>query len=177
MGTKFHTYFIENTENRLVIRGLPIGADVMDIKEELEHLNIGVIEVQAMHTHRGPRKPLPLYLVKIPTRTGENLLTKVSRVLQATVRIENQRYRTSSVQSNLCQAYRHTQNATTTDNEDGKGACKCANCGEEHPASYQGCRRKPRSFTADRRTNQENRSRRNLRNRSKRITNRSYPNR
>lgn len=59
-------FFLDKTERRLAMRGLPAGVNTDGIKEDVIKQGVKIIEKHAMHTRRGLTKIIPLYVVKTP---------------------------------------------------------------------------------------------------------------
>lgn len=138
------------------MRGLPSGVNPEVINEDLLQQGAKIPEVNVMHTQRGPRKVLPLYLVK--STKEDDTFTSITRVLQANVRWENQRtdimWQISGFRLHTGRMHRPRQcvkcwkNRTAKDSPkgpkvDGKQDFRCANCKQDHPVSYQGCPSRP----------------------------------
>lgn len=136
-----------------VVRGLPITAEIEDIRDELSSLGVTDSEVSRMTSFR-TKEPMPLFLVK----TKNQDVFKVTRMLDLVVRVEPKKKSAMPSQCYRCQQFGHTQlrctfpqkcvkcagshsaGECTLASAEGERNARCANCKQVgHPASYRGC--------------------------------------
>ena len=111
--------------------------------------------------------PTPLVLVLFPIQERDKVFHELKAINGIRIRVETQKSKTRSTQCHRCQLFGHSQSRCTADPKFVKCAgnhqstsCQkppnteatCANCGGNHPASYQGCPRHPKQATNQRKT-------------------------
>lgn len=150
---------------KVLIRGLPVGTPVEDIKEALEQLRLIPLQIAHLKSRKIANKgePLPLFVVTLSaTPNFEDVYTKLETINYLKIKVEkfkNQPFR----QCYNCQSFGHSSftcklptkclkcagnhRSNVCKVKDEKGL-KCANCGENHPSNYSGCEKHPSNKTA-----------------------------
>lgn len=106
---------------------------------------------------RKTKSPLHIVLVTLPK--SENHVYQLTEVLSLIVKVEEQRNTARIGQCHRCQRFSHSQNKCTALPKcvkcagahltqeclkDRNTPARCANCQEDHPASYRGCKAWPK---------------------------------
>lgn len=154
---KYHSFAMEKSDLRVVIRGLPMSSEVDDISEDLADQGLVINGVHRMYSSRGGREQLPLFLIKVPR--GDDRIYRITRCLDLVVRVEKQRARSIPGQCFRCQRYGHSQahcfmrvrcvrcgeeHRATECQRDRNKSATCALCNKAHPANYKGCEHAPK---------------------------------
>jgi hypothetical protein len=158
INKQFHTFSLEAEKvTKSVVRGLPTGIPVEDIKEDLKAQGFEPTKVVAMAT-KEPRPTSP-YLLFFPHGTDASGLKRIRCVLNVKITIDKyKKSGTSVTQCFRCQDYGHSQRncnrlprcvKCTLDHatsecpkKDRTTPAKCVGCGGEHPANFKGCPRR-----------------------------------
>jgi hypothetical protein len=163
---EWHTYFLNNEKPiKMVIKGIPSSIQPDVIKNALCEQGLKVLRVvnlwktvksegKKKSESKKSRVPTPLFMVDFASDSDISAIKAISSVLHLKVSIEAWRKPKGVPQCKNCQAYGHTRNrcfrkpkcVKCGGEHDSKGCektkdqpCKCALCGEAHPASYKGC--------------------------------------
>lgn len=153
----YHTYQLPSEKVlNVVIRGIPIGISEEEIRQDLVDMGY---DLQGLHRlkKRDSKHEMPLVLVKVPK--SQNFIYELTEVLKIKISVEPLRSKPGVGQCHRCQRFGHAQSRCTAEIKcvicgDGHFArdcnrpkdvpATCANCGEQHPASYRGCPRFPK---------------------------------
>lgn len=155
---EFHTYQLqEEKELKIVIRGLFLKTETEEITEDLKEKGLNPSKVTQM-TNKITKQPMPLFLITLP-RTDKKIY-ELTNILGLSIKIENLKATGQLSQCYRCQKYGHTQSFCTaaikcvkcgqghrsTDCPliKEKDTPTCANCGNNHVASYRGCPMAPK---------------------------------
>lgn len=153
---QYHTYQLPSEKLlHVVLRGVPEPLKETEIRQELEESGFHPETISRLRRYRD-KSAMPLVLVTVP-KTEKNIfnLKHVNRVV---ITVESQRPKTRVSQCFRCQRFGHAQSRCTVKprcvkcagdhhysecNKDKNTPPKCANCGENHTASYRGCSKWP----------------------------------
>lgn len=154
---QYHTYQLPSEKQlHVVIKGIPEPIETEEIKNDLESKGFHPENIIRMRSRRDKR---PLHMVLATLPRSEKEIYKIKEVLSLIVTVEEQRNTERYGQCHRCQRFGHSQNRCTADpkcvkcagshltSECGKDTttpAKCVNCGENHPASYRGCKAWPK---------------------------------
>lgn len=150
---EYHTYQLPSEKLlHVVLRGVPEPIPEDSIKDELLEKGFHPESIVRLRRYKD-KAPMPLVLITVP-KTEKQIfhLKEVARVL---ITVESQHQKTRINQCFRCLRFGHSQRNCTvkprcvkcagehlyTDCQKTKETpAKCANCGENHTASYRGCR-------------------------------------
>lgn len=154
----------EDKKLHVVVKGLPVDADINEVKEELREIGFDDAEVTRMVSRR-TKEEMSMYIVK----TNNKNIYKVDRLYNLTIRVEAVRKPRDPNQCYRCQRYGHGQSRCTFPQRcvkcsgphaakdcqlekpsDGKRNAVCALCKGEHPANYKGCKEFPKPVSRTR---------------------------
>lgn len=154
-NVSYYTYRLKHERTyRAVIRGIHHSEDKGFIQEGIEKHGHKVRQIINVR-HRLTKDPLPLFYVDLePARNNINIFD-IKSINNACVTIEPPKFKKEAVQCKRCQRFGHTKNLcrrpfrcvkcggdhdTRICTKPRETSATCANCNEEHPASYKGCR-------------------------------------
>lgn len=147
-----YTYSGRNAKSwALVVRGFPDDIEEEELQEELATLHLETTKVFKMK-----KTKTPLFLVVLGSKTTPAQLNKTHQFVAHTkVRWDWYRSSNNSIQCRTCQRWGHSSSncfvktprclkcaephPTHCCQKDASTPATCANCGGDHPASYQGC--------------------------------------
>lgn len=152
----FHTYQdASHKDKKVVIKDLPPTVDPADVKQDLELKGFQVKEVhQFKRKNEGRFVHLPVYCVTLPRSEKADTIYDVRHVLYTKVRVQDYEMKLEPSQCKKCQRWTHTTNYcwlparcvrcgdthSIKDCRHPKEAPpKCANCQQQHTASWKGC--------------------------------------
>lgn len=157
---EFYTYTPrEEKPKTLVLKGVRGGYDEIDVKTEIESLNLNEIKITKVSKLTFNRNNMPLhhFIVQLTNDSTKTQLTSIKFLLNQKISWENLR-RKNIFQCRNCQraghassnchlarrcvkcAGNHPHGECTLVKEEPRNNLTCANCGEKgHPASYMGC--------------------------------------
>lgn len=153
----FHAYEVEAKKPlKVVIKGLPVDSEVLDIEEELVLNNFKPIAVKQFKTHsrRRTEKLLPIFLISLEKNEENAKIYQLTKLMHLKVRVEAYQFRFGISQCHKCQRWGHASTncyARFRCVKCGEGheakecklakhmQSKCANCNGEHVASFRGC--------------------------------------
>lgn len=155
---EYHTYqLLQDKELKIVIRGLPYSTITDEIKDDLEEKGFNPTRITQM-SHKITKAPMPLFLIALP-RSNKDIY-KITNILGLSISIENLKVTGQIAQCYRCQKFGHTQSFCTAAIKcvkcgEGHRAAECirikekdkptcANCGNDHVASYRGCPKVPK---------------------------------
>lgn len=148
----------------IVIRGIPLEVDIEDIKIDLNEKGFTPAKVTRMINKR-TKSLMPLILVQLPR--DEKRIYNMEFLVGMSVQIETLKSTPQITQCFRCQKFGHGQQHCTANVKCVKCSgnhrayeCeltkvdqpKCANCGENHVASYRGCTKAPKLKKTDNNT-------------------------
>lgn len=155
--TPFYTYRLEEEKSlMIVIRNIPCEVECVDVQNDLIDQGFHPTKVTRMINKR-THKPMPLVIVQLP-KTEKNIYN-IETVAGMVIQIEALKTNNQVVQCFRCQKYGHGQTHCTAEYKCVKCSknhrayeCDmtknekpiCANCGENHVASYRGCSKAPK---------------------------------
>lgn len=151
-GVQYHTYQLPSEKLLyVVIKGISEPIETSEIKEELEKRGFHPENVSRMRS-RKDKRALHMVLVTVPKT--ENSIYKIRDILGLVVTVEDQKSPNRVSQCHRCQRFGHAQSRCAANPKcvkcagnhltsectiDKQTPPKCANCLQQHPASYRGC--------------------------------------
>lgn len=155
----FHTYALSADKPlKVVLRGLPAGLPVDEVKMELEQLGFHPAAVSRMQIRDGRgRKEIDMVLVSLPR--DERAIYDLTRLCNLVISPESLKRKKTSGQCFRCQKWGHSQSGCRAKlvcvkcaeehlakdcQKSKEDKAKCANCGGPHPASYRSCPKWPK---------------------------------
>lgn len=161
----FYTYQLpEERPLKVVIRGINVDIQTDQVSADLTKQGFSISQVARMHSGRY-RHPIPLVLVTLEKTEANRSIFDVKVVIGLDVRVETPYRKARVSQCHRCQGFGHSQrncrscpkcvkcaapHLTQSCEKTKDKKATCANCGGDHPASYQGCP----SYPKMKRTNQ-----------------------
>lgn len=152
MKAQYHFYQLPSEKLlHVVLRGVPEPTEETEIKQELEAKGFHPKTITRLRKYKD-KTPMPLVLVTVPKT--EKHIYHLKHIANVSIGVESQRQKAQITQCFRCQRFGHAQSRCTvrpkcvkcagnhhyTECEKDKNApAKCANCGENHTASYRGC--------------------------------------
>lgn len=152
---KFHTYQLKHERAfRVVIKNLHFSTDIDLIKQDVESKGHAVRNISNIKS-RVTKEPLNLFYLDIEPNNKNLDIYKVKHIGNAVVNIEPPRKTKEIVQCYRCQEFGHTKSYCAKSHrcvkcsfnhpsnicpKDKEQPAKCANCNEDHAASYKGCK-------------------------------------
>jgi len=149
-----HTYQIKTERAyRIVIRHLHHSVLPEDIKGELQkegHMVRNIMNIK----HKQTKEPLSLFVEDLEPQANNKEIFNLQFLSNTKITIEKPHKSQNIVQCQRCQAYGHSKTYCTKpyqcvkyggqhDSKDCKkprhNSVKCALCGDDHPANYNGC--------------------------------------
>lgn len=154
-NTEFYTYQLKQDRcYKVVLRGLHQTTDLDEIKNELKELGHKVVRITNIRSAI-TKKQLPLFFIELASDLSNKKIFEIQRLLNSVVSFEPPRKKRDIPQCLNCQELGHTKNYCYKSPACVKCAknhltkdCPikhkikevvCANCGQDHPASYKGC--------------------------------------
>lgn len=138
---------------RVVLRGLHSTEDTSLIKQELKEQGHEVRQIVNV-LHRATKEALPVFFVDLEPNENNKEIFKLRYLNQMRVTFEAPYKKNEIMQCKRCQRFGHTKNqcfrpfrCVKCGNDHSTSLCTkppetdatCANCQENHPASYKGC--------------------------------------
>lgn len=138
---------------RVVLRGLHSTEDISLIKKELNEKGHEVRQIVNVR-HRNTKEALPLFYVDLEPEKNNKDIFNVRYLSQMKVTFEAPYKKKEILECKRCQRFGHSKNqclrpyrCVKCGNDHSTSSCKktsdtsatCANCQENHPASYKGC--------------------------------------
>lgn len=149
---EYHTYQLPSEKLLyVVLKGIPEPIDPDDVKEELVSRGFHPVNVSRMRS-RKDKRVLHMVLVTVPK--VEKTIYNLKDILGLVVTVEDQKSSNRINQCHRCQRFGHAQSRCTALPKcvkcagnhliqdctmDKQTPPKCANCNQQHPASYRGC--------------------------------------
>lgn len=159
------TYECKQTRDiKVMAKRIPASADPDYIKDDLKSQGFAIKVVTNIIRKRRitneknqlelTREPLPMFMLSFNSDQDINKIMKIENIVGAKVKIEPLRKSRLVPQCRNCQAFGHTQNfcrltprcvkcagnhETKNCKKPEKSKPKCANCQQNHVASYRGC--------------------------------------
>lgn len=154
-NVSYYTYRLKHERTyRAVIRGIHHSEDNSFVKEGIEKHGHKVRQIINV-LHRATKEPLPLFFVDLEPASNKTKIFDIKTINNACVTIEPPSFKKDAVQCKRCQRFGHTKNLcrrpfrcvkcgsdhdTRICTKPRETAASCANCNEEHPGSYTGCK-------------------------------------
>jgi len=151
---EYHTFTLEKSKFfKVVIKGLPTSITDTQVKDELKAQGYEATYTAQLKDRN--KKPMPIYQATFKKEERNKEIFKLSTLCYCKVRVESYRKPKEIVQCHRCQRFNHTTNnckampkcvkcagdhLTKECKKPRDTPAKCANCGENHPANYRGCR-------------------------------------
>lgn len=156
---EYHTYTPKSEkELRMVLKNIPPNLTTSEIQEDLQRIGLKpkkVIQMIKKPTADNPtERAYPMFIVTFDNTTTPQEVYKNKKVCMCIVQWEHFKNKSGVTQCYNCQSFGHTATNcnrkpkcvkcagphTTAECAKGKIASpKCANCQEDHPASYRQC--------------------------------------
>ncbi|KFM68144.1 Nucleic-acid-binding protein from transposon X-element, partial [Stegodyphus mimosarum] len=146
---------------KAVIRGIPTYYDPVEISESLTDLGFAFNRVTQLTRRHGPDiQRMPLFLITLSRTDKSRTIFKLQYLGRLRIRVERYKNRRGPTQCFRCQFFHHAQAQCRVPPrcvKYGQGhksrACTkpptepaiCANCGQNHTASFRGCPYFPKS--------------------------------
>lgn len=153
---QIHSYQLKSERAFVIyIRGLPSTMDTKDIWDALVELQFTPRRITNVPRRSGDTFiPRPLFRVELEPDPKNPEIYNVSSLNQVRITVESFKPRKDPPQCRNCQRFGHTKHyclrtprcikcgndhASEKCTLERSAPCKCANCGDPHPASYRGC--------------------------------------
>lgn len=151
---QYHTYRSPDSKPLSVaIKNVPLSLEILDIQTELNKYSLPILKITRLYYK--DKTPMPVCIVDLQATEKATEIFKINKLGNSIIKIEPRKITKDIPQCHRCQRLGHTKNYCKLEprcikcagnhlsTECLKGRNEpptCANCQEEHPANYRGCK-------------------------------------